>query len=126
MTWFKVSDSFHSHPKVMATNPAALGLWVVAGAWSSANLTEGFVPDYALTRLIPNSTKLAKELVAAGLWTRARGGYLFHDFLDYNPTAEEEKTKSKARAEAGRRGGLASARTRRNRRNGEANGQANA
>lgn len=89
MPWFKVDDSFHSHPKVLATTPAALGLWVVAGAWSSANLTEGFVPDHALPRLIPDSEPLAKELVSNGLWTRAKGGYRFHDFAEYNPTRSE-------------------------------------
>ncbi|HEY9372565.1 hypothetical protein [Streptomyces sp.] len=122
MTWFKVDDSFHSHPKVLATDPAALGLWVVAGAWSSANLTGGFVPDRALPRLVPDGASLAKELVAAGLWKRSKGGYLFHDWTDYNPTAEEEREKRAKRAEAGRKGGLASGRTRsKTRSKGEAN-----
>lgn len=112
MTWFKVDDSFHSHPKVLATDPAALGLWVVAGAWSSANLTGGFVPDRALPRLLPDGVSLAKELAAAGLWKRSKGGYLFHDWTDYNPTAEEEREKRRKRAEAGRKGGLASGKTR--------------
>lgn len=89
MPWFKVDDSFHSHPKVLATSPAALGLWVVAGAWSSANLTEGFVPDRALPRLIPDSEPLARELVSVGLWRRERGGYRFHDWIAYNPTRSE-------------------------------------
>lgn len=89
MTWFKVDDSFHSHPKVLATSPAALGLWVVAGAWSSANLTEGFVPDHALPRLLPDSAPLARELVSNGLWRRERGGYRFHDWIAYNPTRSE-------------------------------------
>lgn len=89
MPWFKVDDSFHSHPKVLATSPAALGLWVVAGAWSSANLTEGFVPDHALPRLIPDSEPLARELVSVGLWRRERGGYRFHDWIAYNPTRSE-------------------------------------
>lgn len=91
MTWFKVDDSFHSHPKVLATDPAALGLWVVAGAWSSANLTGGFVPDRALPRLLPDGASLAQELAAAGLWKRSKGGYLFHDWTDYNPTPEDVK-----------------------------------
>lgn len=112
MTWFKVDDSFHSHPKVLATEPAALGLWVVAGAWSSANLTGGFVPDRALPRLLPDGASLAQELAAAGLWKRSKGGYQFHDWTDYNPTAEEEREKRAKRAEAGRKGGLASGRTR--------------
>lgn len=89
MTWFKVDDSFHSHPKVLATPPAALGLWVVAGAWSSANLTEGYVPDHALPRLLPDATPLARKLVASGLWRRERGGYRFHDWIAYNPTRSE-------------------------------------
>jgi len=88
MAWFKVDDSFHAHPKVLATEPAALGLWVVAGAWCSANLTDGFVPDYALPRLLPDSATLAEKLVTAGLWRRAKGGYRFNDWLHYNPTAE--------------------------------------
>lgn len=106
MTWFKVDDRFHSHPKVLATEPAALGLWVVAGAWSSANLLDGFVPDQALPRLLPGSEMLAEKLVTAGLWKRVRAGYQFHDWTDYNPSAEEVRTLQKQRADAGRKGGL--------------------
>ena len=106
MTWFKVDDRFHSHPKVLATEPAALGLWVVAGAWSSANLLDGFVPDQALPRLLPDSEMLAEKLVTAGLWRRVRAGYQFHDWADYNPTAEQVKALQKQRADAGRKGGL--------------------
>lgn len=96
MTWFKVDDSFHSHPKVLATDPAALGLWVVAGAWCSSNLTDGFVPDYALTRLLPDGAELAKKLVTSGLWTRTKGGYRFHDWLDYNPSADTVRAEREA------------------------------
>jgi hypothetical protein len=85
LTWFKVDDSFHSHPKVLAASPAALGLWVVAGSWSGSNLSDGFVPDHVLPRLVPDSVTLAKELTTAGLWKRVRGGYRFHDWSDFNP-----------------------------------------
>lgn len=112
MTWFKVDDTFHAHPKVLATDPAALGLWVVAGAWSGAHLTEGFVPDHALPRLLPDSAALARQLVASGLWRRVRGGYQFHDWTDYNPAASDVRAMREKRAEAGRKGGLASGRTR--------------
>jgi hypothetical protein len=89
VTWFKVDDSFHSHPKVLATDADALGLWVVAGAWSSSNLTDGFVPTHALLRLIPGSDDLARKLVTSGLWRRTKGGYQFHDWLTYQPSKEE-------------------------------------
>lgn len=79
MPWFLVDDGFHSHPWALATSPAALGLWAVAGSWSSSssNLTDGFVPDHVLPRLSPDSATLAAELAAAGLWRRVKGGYRF-------------------------------------------------
>lgn len=103
MTWFKVDDSFHSHPKVLATDPAALGLWVLAGSWSSAHLTEGVVQDDVLPRLLPDAATLARKLVTAGLWKRVRGGYQFHDWLDRNPTREAVAAERKANAERQRR-----------------------
>lgn len=99
MPWFKVDDSFHSHPKVWACSPGALGLWVVAGAWASANLKDGFVPDHAIPRLLPGAQELANELVTAGLWRRSKGGYQFHDWHDYNPTAEDVQADRKAARE---------------------------
>lgn len=89
MTWFKVDDSFHSHPKAMAASPAALGLWVVAGSWSGMNLTEGHVPAHVLPRLMPKAERLARELVAVGLWDRVENGFVFHDWTTYNPTRAE-------------------------------------
>jgi hypothetical protein len=99
MTWFKVDDSFHAHPKVLAADPAALGLWVVAGAWCSANLTDGQVPTYVLPRLIPGSEALAARLVDCGLWKRSKGGFRFHDWADYNPCGESVKEERAAARE---------------------------
>lgn len=99
MTWFKVDDSFHSHPKVLAAEPAALGLWVVAGTWSAANLTDGFVPEHVLPRLLPDSGELAESLVTCGLWRRAKGGYRFHDWGDYNPHSSDVKRERDAARE---------------------------
>jgi hypothetical protein len=110
--WFKVDDSFHAHPKVLATDADALGLWVVAGAWSSSHLTDGFVPDHALPRLLPGSADLCRKLVAAGLWRKVRGGYQFHDWSDFQPSAKDVREMREKRAEAGRKGGLMSARNR--------------
>lgn len=93
MTRFKVDDQFHSHPKVMATDPDALGLWVVAGSWCCAGLTDGFVPDYVLPRLLPGAVKLARKLVASGLWVRVDGGHQFHDWQEFNLSAEQEKKR---------------------------------
>ncbi|WP_157253141.1 hypothetical protein [Nonomuraea typhae] len=122
MTWFKVDDSLHSHPKAMAASLAALGLWAVAGSWSSDHLTDGFVPDHMIPSLSRGSDKLVEDLVAAGLWKRVRGGYQFHqwnedgDGTKRNPSKKEVVDNRSKRAEAGRKGGLASGKSRSKRR----------
>jgi hypothetical protein len=112
--WFPVDDTFHSHPKRLATSAAALGLWVVAGSWSNAHLTDGRVPDHVLPLLLPDAVTLAEELVQTGLWRRARGGYVFKDWLDWGSkhSAAEVREIRRKRAEAGRKGGVASGKTR--------------
>lgn len=114
MPWFPVDDGFHSHPKRLAISLAAVGLWTVAGSWSSAHPNDGVVPDAYLESLSPDAPMLAAELVAAGLWRRRRGGYQFHDWFDWGckRSAEEDRLLRAKRAEAGRKGGTASGRTR--------------
>jgi hypothetical protein len=117
MTWFKVDDKFHSHSKVrkvLAEAPSALALWVVAGSWSSDNLTDGLIPDHQLPWLIPNGAdEMARQLVTTRLWRRVRGGYQFHEWstngdgTKRNPSREEVEAERRAKAEAGRKGGLA-------------------
>ena len=113
MPWFPVDDSFYSHPKVLATSLAARGLWTTAGSWSSAHLQDGVVPVHVLASL-GGTPELATELVAAGLWRRTRQGYVFHDWLEWGSkrTAAEIRELRKVRAEAGRKGGMASGKTR--------------
>lgn len=110
--WFKVDDRFHSHPKASATSLAALGLWAVAGSWSGDHLTDGVVPDHVVPVLSRGASELADELVAAGLWKRIRGGYRFHQWDERNPTKQEVEIERARKADAGRKGGLASAKTR--------------
>jgi hypothetical protein len=117
MTWFKVDDKLHSNSKtrkVLAEAPAALSLWVVAGSWSSDNLTDGFVPDHQLPWLIPvGAEDMARALVAARFWKRVRGGYQFHEWstdadgTKRNPTRADVEAERRKKAEAGRKGGLA-------------------
>lgn len=110
MSWFKVDDSFHSHPKTLRCSLAAIGLWSVAGSWASNHATDGQVPDYVVVMLSRGRPELADELVAAGLWVRESGtesgsdsgsespGYRFHEWdadsdgTPRNPTRAEAKT----------------------------------
>lgn len=110
MTWFKVDDSFYSHPKVLALRASrngkgAIALWTLAGSWSSQQLTEGRVPQHVVA-MLGASRADAEALVAAGLWARdesASGpGYVFHDWLARNPSrdsVEKKREKTKERVE---------------------------
>lgn len=123
MSWFKVDDKFHGHPKAVeaAAQLAALGLWVLAGSYcSDYPETDGFVSLQVATRLAGGTNaakRLGAVLVAAkgssrvGLWVVAEGGWRFHDWGQYQPTAEDVAerlaTLSAKRAEAGRKGAVA-------------------
>ena len=109
MTFFNIDDQAHSHPKFRKAGLAAVGLWTMAGSWSQAHKQEGFVPDWFVISW-PRGTKLATELVHAGLWDRgqrdALAGYQFHDWLDIHATADEielQRQKSRERQRARRK-----------------------
>jgi hypothetical protein len=93
MTYFKVDDHFHSHPKILTLGLDAVGLWTLAGSWSGEQLTDGFIPVSLITRL-GGSESTALALVNAGLWEHAPNGYQFHDWAAHNATkAQVEESR---------------------------------
>jgi hypothetical protein len=112
MGWFKIDDQLFSHPKVLSIDPryrlAAMGLFTLAGSWSSSHLTDGVVPEHCVS-LMQGTRKQAAALVQAGLWDVHPHGYTFHDWANYNPTRDEVLAKRQVRAAAGKLGGKQSA-----------------
>ncbi|HSN16436.1 MAG TPA: hypothetical protein VLT61_17510 [Anaeromyxobacteraceae bacterium] len=106
MTWFRVDDKLHSHVKPARAGLAAMGAWVLAGSWCGDQLTDGRVPREIAHRIAPAA--VWSKLVSAGLAETTDEGYQLHDFLDWNPSASAVKAERERKAEAGRRGGLAS------------------
>lgn len=101
MTWFYVDDKFGESKKVKriprGQRMAAIGLWTLAGQWSSGQLTDGHVPAYMVEDL-GGSKRLASVLVTCGLWEESQDGYQFHDWNDWQQTREQvEKKRSDAR-----------------------------
>lgn len=88
MSWFKIDDTLGNHPKARAAGLPAMGLWAVSGSYCAQYLTDGLVPDW-FPRSWTDGDPLAKELVAAGLWTETEHGYQFHDWHSCNPTREQ-------------------------------------
>jgi hypothetical protein len=110
MTWFKVDDALAFHAKTVAAGNPAMGLWVRAGAWSSAQGTDGLIPHHMIATL--GSKQQAKSLVMVGLWLEDEAGYRFHQWDHYQPSAAEVRAEKAAeherKAAAGRAGGIAS------------------
>lgn len=99
MTWFKVDDQLAFHPKVLMAGNAAMGLWVRAGSWCGAHLTEGALPRHMIGTLGAQQRD-ANRLVQAELWIRTDVGYQFKDWGDYQPTkvqVDGEKVATKER-----------------------------
>ena len=115
MPWFKVDDKLHDHRKARAAGPAAMGLWVLAGSWSADNLTDGFIPSALLPRW--GRQREANRLVEVGLWHTdeqdGEKGWRFHEWDERQPTRAQKLDEREAKVEAGRKGGLASGRARR-------------
>lgn len=108
MTWLKVDDHLHSHRKAMRAGTEAMGLWVLAGSWSAAEESDGWVPAYVLPRLVGGTGEaLAERLVAAGLWhpdvVDGEDGYRFHAWDEYQPTREQLDRKREEQRERMRR-----------------------
>lgn len=97
VTWFKVDDGFHSHPKTLVAGNEAIGLWVRCGSYCSQHLTEGRVPR--AIALMYGDMGLIDTLVKVGLFIPAGDDWLLHDFGDYNPTREQVMAERKAAAD---------------------------
>lgn len=104
MTWAKLDDGFPDHGKVNEISHGAFRLHVSAICHSSRVLSDGFVSAAWAPRLMPGfKPGFVKELVAVGLWEEAQNGWQIHDYLDYNPSAEEVKADREEAAQRMRR-----------------------
>lgn len=93
--WVRLDDAFPEGRKVIGLSADAFRLYVEALCYCGKNLTDGLVPTAALRRLWAPET--AAELVEAGLWDTAEGGYEVNDYLAYNPSrAKVEDDREKA------------------------------
>jgi len=95
MTWFRLDEKGCFHPKVVRAGNEAYGAWTRAGQWSSEHLTDGVIPPDVARAIGPR--RLWKRLVDVGLcekidekvFAKGTSPIEMHDFLDYNPSAEE-------------------------------------
>ena len=110
MAWARIDDNFFNHPKVRKAGKDAIIFHMAALCYSNAFTTDGFIADVMLELIATQAFQrkangLADRLVECGLWDSIEGGYLIHDFLDYNYSRQQiDEIKSK-RSDAGKQGG---------------------
>lgn len=101
MTWVKLDDSFHSHPKprmAWGLSPASIGLHAFALSYAGNYETNGAVPAWFVESVIPDAAERQSALdalVTSGLWQRVGEGFEIHDFLEFNPSKEQLADKRK-------------------------------
>lgn len=104
MTHIQLDDAFFDHPKVLSVGKDAKILSVAAICYAGNMLTDGFIPAGAVAVLaaktgVTKSKQAVDELIAARLWEATEGGFLIHDYLDYNTSAEKVREKQAAARE---------------------------
>lgn len=132
MPWVRIDEDFVNHPKIASAGPLAIALQVAALCYCNRNLTDGYVPrpvartllDWEIVRgedvvwRVSVHSGFAGEdvdcewvidlLIETGIWERARGGYVIHDYHDFQPSKADVLTEREQKRAAGRKGGLAS------------------
>jgi hypothetical protein len=103
MSWAKLSDDFHSHPKVLAVGNVGAGLFARSVAYAAHYLTDGFLPAASAHMLAGPDQAVMEQLVAVGLWEPCPGGYRIHEYLERNPTKAEMAARRAATSERQRR-----------------------
>ena len=106
--YVKVDVDYYHNSKIVAAGARAELLYLRALCFANHTRSDGYIGSGQITAFvhgIRNWRGLVVDLVAAGLWEPAAGGWRIVDFLQRNRSRAEIDEISQKRAEAGRLGG---------------------
>lgn len=100
MSWLKLDDRLHSHPKIAKAGLAAVGLWTILLSWAGSYATNGIIPREVAVHFAHGDETLVQRLVdarapggEAGLLDELPDGTLrLHDFDHYQPSHRRRDT----------------------------------
>ena len=107
MKWIRIDTQMFENPKLLYLKEdkqfRAIVVHLEGMTYSGRHALAGFIPKAAL-RVIGATSGDANRLVNAGLWDIAQGGWMIHDWSDYQMSADDmEKRRERAqRGAAGR------------------------
>ncbi len=123
MAWIRIEDSIFRNRKIVELPPNSKLLLIGSLCHCADQMTDGFIATgaaKATAGLLGVPWTAHKPLVDGGLWHKAEGGFMVHDYLDYQPSSQQERQRREAEADRKRRWREANAR-----RSGEAADQRN-
>ena len=88
MAWFRLDDQITFHQKTLEAGNEAFGAWIRMGTWSSSRSLNGRVTASA-AMAIAGSQQVIDRLIAAKLLDVDGADYAVHDYLHWNPSADE-------------------------------------
>ena len=110
MAWVRIDDHFTEHPKLVQAGPLGVAMQIAALCYANRHLTDGELPANIVARFMPTVCydpetgeeitwrDVADRLVEIGIWHKTDGGYLIHDYLEYQPSkADVEAERAAAR-----------------------------
>jgi len=110
MAWVRIDDKFTEHPKLVQAGPLGVAMQIAALCYANRHLTDGELPANIVARFMPTVCydpetgeeitwrDVADRLVEIGIWHKTDGGYLIHDYLEYQPSkADVEAERAAAR-----------------------------
>lgn len=107
MPYLNLDDNYADHPKVDALSDGAFRLHTAALCHCAKHLTDGFVDETKVNRLVPRFRQTyVRELLDSHperpLWVKVPGGYLVRDYLQWNKSREwwEKKRADDAKRKA--------------------------
>jgi hypothetical protein len=106
-TYVKLHDGFDEHPKVAGLSDKEFRTYIEALCYCARNLTDGEISSAVARKMAP--PRVWATLTTSGLIEVADSGYMVHDYLEHQRSAEQVRQLKAARREAGKRGGEAKA-----------------
>jgi len=104
----RLDTGWHAHPRILQLGLQAMGLHAWSISYCDHARSDGFIPLGAWPAL-PGAGAAVKALVDAELWARVEGGFMLHDYLDYNRSRAKIEAELAAKRANGQAGGQASA-----------------
>jgi len=97
MSFVFIHTGYLRHPKLVGLPAGAVLLHLASILWTAEHLTDGYVPESALTELghtVNNASRWhrrnVQQLVNRGLWDELPNGWHVHDFEDWNRSSTRE------------------------------------